>query len=61
MSLHTLPTGYEPSGYDEQAEMISQARGQVLDHESEVLQLIETLVEGRLFEFFPAKEHSRSL
>ena len=30
MTLHTLPTGYEPSGYDEHAEMISQARGQVL-------------------------------
>jgi len=31
MSLHTLPTGHEPSGYDEHAEMISQARGRVLD------------------------------
>ena len=30
MTVHTLPTDYEPNGYDEHTEMISQARGQVL-------------------------------
>jgi hypothetical protein len=30
MTLHTLPTGQDPTGYDEHAEMISQARAQVL-------------------------------
>ena len=30
MTLHTLPTDDEPTGYDEHTEMISQARGQVL-------------------------------
>ena len=30
MTLHTVPTDYEPNGYDEHTEMISQARGQVL-------------------------------
>ena len=30
MTLHTLPTDDEPTGYDEHTERISQARGQVL-------------------------------
>ena len=30
MTLHTLPTDDEPTGYDEHTEMIGQARGQVL-------------------------------
>ena len=30
MTLHTLPTDYQPNGYDDHTEMISQARGQVL-------------------------------
>ena len=41
MTLHTLPTGYEPSGYDEHAEMISQARGQVLAELAADLQALD--------------------
>jgi hypothetical protein len=41
MTLHTLPTGYEPTGYDEHAEMISQARGQLLADLAEGLQALE--------------------
>jgi hypothetical protein len=41
MTLHTLTTGYEPSGYDEHAEMISQARGQVLEELAAGLKALE--------------------
>jgi hypothetical protein len=41
MTLQTLPTGYAPSSYDEHAEMISQARGQVLDELAAGLKALE--------------------
>jgi hypothetical protein len=46
MSLHTLPTGHEPSGDDEQAEMISQARGQVLDQLAAGLEALKRAGDG---------------
>jgi hypothetical protein len=41
MTLHTLPAGYELTGYDEHAEMISQARAEVLEELAGGLKALE--------------------
>ena len=41
MTMHTLPTGYRPGSYDEHAEMISAARGEVLAELAAGLQALE--------------------
>jgi len=46
MSLHTLPTGHEPNGYDDHTEMISQARGQVLDQLAAGLKALQRAGDG---------------
>ena len=46
MTLHTLPTDYEPNGYDEHTEMISQARGQVLTELAAGLKALQRAAAG---------------
>ena len=46
MTLHTLPAGYEPSSYDEHAEMISQAPGQVLAELADGLKALQRAGDG---------------
>jgi hypothetical protein len=46
MTLRTLPTGNEPTSYDEHAEMISQARGQVLAELAAGLKALERASAG---------------
>jgi len=46
MTLRTLPTDYEPNGYDEHTEMISQARGQVLTELAAGLKALQRAAAG---------------
>jgi len=46
MTLHTLPTDDEPTGYDEHTERISQARGQVLTELAAGLKALQRAAAG---------------
>ena len=46
MTLHTLPTRHEPASYDEHDEMISRARGQLLEDLAQGLHALERAAAG---------------